>query len=184
MKYLEQIIRENRTTLDSFEPGKHHLDHFRNKLLSQHGIRKISIADYLKIAAVVLLATMFSFFIYSQLQSFISRTDKYSLGDVSREYREVEQYYIRMINNRYSELGKIDTGDPVQKNMLILELEEMDKLFINLQKDLKANPGDERIINAMIRHYQMKLEIMNQIVIQLQSINNNINTTDNESTDI
>jgi hypothetical protein len=60
----------------------------------------------------------------------------------------------------------------------------MDKLFINLQKDLKANPGDERIINAMIRHYQMKLEVMNQVLMQLESINNNKNLSDHESRDI
>ena len=183
MKDLEQIIRENRAALDAYEPGEQHLSHFREKLSVYNPVR-LGMADYLKIAAVVLLASMFSFFLYNQLQPVIFRSDKYSLGDISGEYREVEQYYTRMINNRYFELGRIDTGDPLQKKMLVKELEEMDKLFINLQKDLKANPGDERIINAMIHHYQMKLEVMNQVLMQLESINNNKNLSDHESRDI
>jgi len=183
MKDLEQIIRENRAALDSFEPGEQHLVHFSEKL-SLFSHRRISLADYLKIAAVVLLVSMFSFFVYSQLRSVITGPDKYSLSDISGEYREVEQYYTMMIKDRYNELEKINTGDPIQKNMMVKELTGMDRLFVNLQKDLKANPGDERIINAMIRHYQMKLEIMNQILMQLESINNNINQPDHESKDI
>jgi len=36
--------------------------------------------------------------------------------------------------------------------------------------DLEANPDDDRVINALIRHYQVKLEVMDQIIIQLNQI--------------
>lgn len=183
MRDLEQIIKENREALDSYQPGEKHLIRFRQKLFA-YNHSALRLADYLKIAAVVVLASLFSFFLFSQLQSYILQKDKYSLGDVSPEYREVEQYYTRMINYCYAELDRIDTGEPDQKSMLVKELTEMDRLYISLQKDLRANPADERIINAMIRHYQMKLEIMNQILLQLENINNNINLSDHENKDI
>jgi len=57
----------------------------------------------------------------------------------------------------------------------------MDSVYVQLQKELKANPGDERIINAMIEHYQTKLEVMAFIVNQLKSIKNtNQNGQENE----
>jgi len=183
MKDLEQIIKETREALDSYQPGEKHLIRFRQKLFAYNRYA-LGLADYLKIAAVVVLASMFSFFLFSQLQTYILQKDKYSLGDVSPEYREVEQYYTRMINYCYAKLDRIDTGDPDQKSMLVKELTEMDRLYISLQKDLKANPADERIIDAMISHYQMKLEIMNQILLQLENINNNINLSDHENKDI
>jgi hypothetical protein len=61
----------------------------------------------------------------------------------------------------------------------------MDSVYVQLQKDLKANPNDERIINAMIEHYQTKLEVMTVIVNQLKSIRNeNLNSSENEKVNI
>ena len=57
----------------------------------------------------------------------------------------------------------------------------MDSTYITLQKELKANPNDERIINAMIEHYQTKLDVMTYIVNQLKTIrNDNQNKKENE----
>jgi hypothetical protein len=36
--------------------------------------------------------------------------------------------------------------------------------------DLEANPDDERVINAMIKHYQLKLDVMDQIIYQLNQL--------------
>jgi hypothetical protein len=60
-------------------------------------------------------------------------------------------------------------------------MKSMDSTYVSLQKELKANPNDERIINAMIEHYQTKLEIMTFIVNQLKTIrNDNQNKKENE----
>jgi hypothetical protein len=57
----------------------------------------------------------------------------------------------------------------------------MDSVYVSLQKELKANPNDERIINAMIEHYQTKLEVMTYIVNQLKTIRNDkTNNSENE----
>ena len=50
------------------------------------------------------------------------------------------------------------------------ELSEMDSLFLNLQQEYKANPNDERIINAMIEYYQTKLDIVNTIKTDLENV--------------
>jgi hypothetical protein len=47
--------------------------------------------------------------------------------------------------------------------------------------ELKAHPDDERIINAMIEHYQTKVDVMNYIISQLKAIRNeNQNMKENE----
>jgi uncharacterized protein (DUF305 family) len=46
----------------------------------------------------------------------------------------------------------------------------MDSVYVELQKELRANPNDQRIIDAMIKHYQTKLEVMNYILDQLRQI--------------
>jgi len=65
--------------------------------------------------------------------------------------------------------------------LLMKEMSGMDSTYVSLQKELKANPNDERIINAMIEHYQTKLEVMSYIVNQLKTIRNeNQNKKENE----
>ena len=69
--------------------------------------------------------------------------------------------------------------------MLTSEIKSMDSVYVRLQTELKANPGDERIISAMIEHYQTKLEVMTYIVNQLQSLSSeNQNAGKNENTEI
>jgi hypothetical protein len=61
----------------------------------------------------------------------------------------------------------------------------MDSVYVQLQKDLKANPEDERIINAMIEHYQTKVEVMSYILNQLKDLRNeNTNTREDEKVSI
>jgi hypothetical protein len=56
--------------------------------------------------------------------------------------------------------------------MLKNEMKSMDSVYVQLQKELKTNPNDERIISAMIQHYQTKLEVMSYIVNQLKAVRN------------
>jgi lipid II:glycine glycyltransferase (peptidoglycan interpeptide bridge formation enzyme) len=84
-----------------------------------------------------------------------------------------------------SEIKIIDLNNPEQKKMLEKEMKSMDSIYVQLQKDLKANPDDERIINAMIEHYQTKVEVMNYIINQLKVIRNeNQNTSEDEKVSI
>jgi hypothetical protein len=50
------------------------------------------------------------------------------------------------------------------------EMDEMDHLYQDLQKEYTKNPNDERVINAMIEYYQTKLNIINTIKTDLEYI--------------
>jgi len=63
-------------------------------------------------------------------------------------------------------------GNAEQMEVLRNEMQNMDSVYVQLQKDLNANPNDERIINAMIEHYQTKVEVLTFIVNQLKAIRN------------
>jgi len=105
-----------------------------------------------------------------------------TLGQVSPQYKEVESYYVHQVNLRESELLNVNlSNNPEQKQMLVNEMKSMDSVYVQLQKELKVNPNDERIINAMIQHYQTKLEVMTYIVNQLKEIRNgNLNKQKDE----
>jgi len=183
MKTIEEVVKENRNAWDDREPEAGHFERFSVKLELRRQARapKRSIVPYLLRAAVVtLLVTLSSLWTWDH---FIRPGSKrMTLSEVSPQYREVENYYIHQVSLIEGEISNMDIhNSPEQKEILLSELESMDSVYVSLQKELKANPNDERVISAMIEHYQTKLEVMNYIVNQLKTIrNNNTNIEEDE----
>ena len=174
MKNIDEIISKNQGVFDDNEPMEGHFDRFNWKLEKRlHSqATKRSIVPYLLRAAVVtLLITLSSLWTWDHFIR--SDRGRMTLGQVSPQYKEVENYYVHQVNLVESELTGIELKDnPEQKQMLTNEMKSMDSVYVQLQKELKVNPNDERIINAMIEHYQTKLEVMTYIVNQLKAIRN------------
>ena len=184
MKTLEEIIKSNKEVFNSEEPSDGHFERFSVKLElkkeAQKPRRKI-IPYLLRAAVVTLLVTLSSLWAWDH---FIKQDIKLmTLSEVSPQYREVENHYIYQVNLMENEIeSSIISDDPENKDVLMKELQSMDTVYVALQKDLMANPNDERIINAMIEHYQRKLNVMTIIVNQLKAIrsNNNFNNEEYE----
>ena len=183
MKSIEDIIRNNKDFFEDAEPSDGHMERFNRKLEMRFPVNTIkrSIVPYLlKAAVVTLLITLSSLWTWDHfIRTGSSRT---TLGQVSPQYKEVENYYVHQVNLMEGEIVNVDLkNNPTQKTMLMKEMKSMDSTYVSLQKELKANPNDERIINAMIEHYQTKLEVMSYIVNQLKTIrNDNQNKKENE----
>ena len=133
-----------------------------------------------KVAAAVifvLLATNQAFIYFSPNSqgSLFSGFNKneFTLASVSPEYEEVEFYYTNSINvglNQWNSLTEEGFISEEEQKMMDSELNEFEELYGNLQKDLAANPNDERVINAMLEFYQAKLSVINMIVSKLQEV--------------
>jgi hypothetical protein len=183
MKTIDDIIRNNKDFFEDAEPSEGHFERFSRKLEMRFQISapKRSIVPYLlKAAVVTLLVTLSSLWTWDH---FIRPdSSRMTLSEVSPQYKEVENYYIHQVSIMESEIIDIDlNNNRGQKSMLLDEMKSMDSVYVSLQKELKANPGDERIINAMIEHYQSKLELMTYIVNQLKTIRSeNQNIKENE----
>jgi hypothetical protein len=183
MKNIEDIIRSNKDFFEDAEPSDGHLERFNRKLEKRFQVATVkrSIVPYLLRAAVVtLLVTLSSLWTWDHFIR--TGSSRMTLGQVSPQYKEVENYYVHQVNMMEGEIVNVDLkNNPDQKKLLLKEMKSMDSTYVSLQKELKANPNDERIINAMIEHYQTKLEVMTYIVNQLKTIrNDNQNKKENE----
>lgn len=172
MDRLEDIIRKGKAEFDDYEPAEGHFERFSFKLatrLHSGSVRKSIVPYLLKAAVVTLLVTLSSLWSYDHLiRPNMKKT--MTLSQVSPEYREVENYYVRQVNFMEGELSTIDLNNPEQKKLMMTELASMDSVYVELQKELRANPDDQRIIDAMIEHYQTKIEVLGYIIDQLRQI--------------
>ena len=185
MKTIDDFIRRNKDYFNSSEPPAGHFERFQSRLEAKKVIlpQRVRVFPYLlRAAAVAILVTLSSLWTWEHVLK--PDSGKMTLSDVSSEYRQVESYYVQQVNLMEGEIRSLPMGnDPAQKEMLLEELKNMDASFSELQTDLKANPKDERVINAMIEHYQRKVEVMNFILSQLKQVSNDnhLNENNNET---
>jgi hypothetical protein len=187
MKNIEDIIRSNKDFFEDAEPSTGHFERFNRKLemrFQGNSVKRSIVPYLLKAAVVTLLITLSSLWTWDHFIR--SSSSRMTLGQVSPQYKEVENYYVHQVNLMEGEIVNVDLkNNPAQKSMLMKEMKSMDSTYVSLQKELKANPNDERIINAMIEHYQTKLEVMTYIVNQLKTIrNDNQNKKENEKVNL
>jgi hypothetical protein len=180
---IEKMIKENRDLFRDQEPTSGHFERFESRLKRQNGRRKTIKLTYRisRIAAVGLLMLMSSMWAYNE---FISPENNFmNLGDVSQEYQEVEFFFTSQINSKYEALKDFDFSDDESfKDNMLLEIDQMDSVYIQLQTELGTNPGDERIVQAMIRHYQTKLSVISEILNKLETYQEyNTSKTNNQN---
>jgi hypothetical protein len=172
MNTLEEIIKKGRSEFDDREPSDGHFERFSFKLATRlhAGKAKRSILPYLlKAAVVTLLVTLSSLWSFDHfIKPNLKKT--MTLSQVSPEYREVENYYVSQVKFMENEFTTIDLSNPEQRDIMMQEIASMDSAYVELQKELKAHPNDQRIVDAMIKHYQQKIEVMSYILEQLRQI--------------
>ena len=189
MKNIDNIIRNNRELFDTADPDEGHFNRFAKKLKQQNR-KNHSLTSYpflLKAASIAILVTLSFLWTYDNLIKPSSKNSGTTLSEVSDEYMEVEVYYKQQVNLMYGQIRDLNVfSDTIQKTILLEELSDMDSIYTNLQGELESNPKDKRIINAMIKHYQLKVDVMNQILYQLEQIKNEnlINRKNHESNQI
>lgn len=106
---------------------------------------------------------------------------KMAVVTVPEQYQETQNYYIHQVNSRYEEIESLNFSKEEEKEMLLKELQAMDNYYQELLVDLNANPGDERVISALIKHYQIKVLVMDQIIEQLKKYNQPKNDNNEKS---
>ncbi|MBN2682754.1 MAG: hypothetical protein JXR58_09625 [Bacteroidales bacterium] len=184
MKDLEKIFLENQEAFNSEEPENGHFERFEKKLKSPKKVLRFNY--WYSLAAVFVIVILSVLYAYERVQNSEQQTVELSneylaLKDVSPEYAEVEFFLASQVEEGMSKIEQIDFfNNPAEKQMLLDELKAMDSVYTNLQKELNANPNDERIIEAMIQYYRTKVIIMNNIINKFEQLK----TRKNESTEI
>lgn len=165
MSKLERYMKENRLLFDSDAPAQGHEERFLQKL-QRKPAGGVNIRHVLQVAASVAVILASAFVLIRQNQS----GDRRAETGITQEMKEADIYFASEVDARYDRIREFSFENSEEKAVLLDELKELDAHHQQLMTDLKANPDDERIINALIRHYQIKLEVMDQIIDQLNQI--------------
>ncbi len=175
MEPLDDYIRGNLDRFSSEEPLDGHFERFGEKLTQMEG-RRITRpwTVLLKIASVLILGLIISFAAIREIKMLNKNTIIIS-GSAGPELNEAIQYYSTQFNISYDRIQNLRFNDDQnEKKQVLEEFSEMDKQVQALEKDLKQNPEDERIVHAIINFYQVKIEMVDMIIARTEQFSNTI----------
>lgn len=165
MDRLEKFIVENRTEFDKAVPSLKVWAAIDRELESPRKVR-FRLMYTLRIAAAVavllFVGGLGGVYFFQQDQPSIS------LAEIAPEYGELEQFYNVQVNERLNELATYRQVDAVAS-----DLRQLDQILNDLRKELQDAPAgsEEQIVQAMIKNYKIKLEILERVLEKVQSTN-------------
>ncbi len=166
---LKKRVEEERADFDLYEIDSNALwEGIEADLNKQKKINPWKI--YSRIAAAVVAVIGISWIAYSY--SFGTYSDGFALHELSPELAETEFFYSQQVAEKI-QMIKASTGalDPdVLDNLAIL-----DSAYTELKIDLKDNAANEEVIDAMITNYRIKLQLLEQILMEIKEHDHEFN---------
>jgi mevalonate kinase len=161
---LETFFSEN--DFDFQEPNMGHQQRFEKKLNNREKYNKKPSWKFLSVAASLIL--ILGFWLGSNHQK-----NQLELADVSPKMEEVQNYFVSTIKRELKNLEKnrsLDTETIIEAALEELEeLESNYKLFI---EELNYEGNTAKIVNSMIKNYQRRLQLLENVLQQIHQIKN------------
>lgn len=169
---LEEFVRDNKAAFDDRELNpllwkkidaalpKGEVFHWKTFFIRASTIAAIFIAGYI-----------FSVLVHQK------QNDDILQAEISGEYSqmlEAKVYYTRQIENHRKEIFELIENQPEIMEEISQEFEKMEESMQELQLDLDDEVAGEQVMEAMIQHYRLKLELLEDILLQLKTSDNEI----------
>lgn len=166
---LEDFIRNNRTAFDEQEPAPQIWMAVEKALPGGGSAKTVHMPWYRMLsrlaAAIALLIAGVGIGIWYAGQQ--ATESGMAMGDLSKEYAELEQYYQRDIAAKQQKLA---TFAAYQDENVSDDLSQMDVAMEELREELaNVPPGNrEQVVRAMIENYKAKATILERVLEHLE----------------
>ena len=171
---LEKYVRDNTQSFNSLEPPEMAWDAIEKELPAskQKAVRKLWPYAWKAAAAILIFASAWMLNDYTDENKKTTGSEfvksEIQTNPVLTELSDAEAYYTTQISSKQAELAKYAQQNPEIIEDLKKEFTEMDKSKAELRKDLAQSNADEKVIEAIILSYRVKLEILDQMLIEMR----------------
>ncbi len=171
---LEKFVRDNTQSFNSLEPPEMAWDAIEKELPAskQKAVRKLWPYAWKAAAAILIFASAWMLNDYTDENKKTTGSEfvksEIQTNPVLTELSDAEAYYTTQISSKQAELAKYAQQNPEIIEDLKKEFTEMDKSKAELRKDLAQSNADEKVIEAIILSYRVKLEILDQMLIEMR----------------
>jgi len=172
MSMLEEKIRKNRDLFDGAEPPEGHLSRFQSKLDSLHEVASRQDSWYsgkfFRIAAVIAVLLGLSVTYYLIDPSYNS--NQLAANTLPQEIQEARMYYDKLAEDKLQKINECAASTSeasyIQK-VVVNEITILDSSSVQLEQQLQNDKENKRLINALIRNYKTKSDLLDDILNRL-----------------
>jgi hypothetical protein len=169
---LEDKIRKNRDLFDGAEPAEGHLGRFQDKLEASNNTdtrREYRMSGrFFRVAAVITVIMGLSILYYLVDPSF--NTSQLAANTLPQEVQEARMYYNKLaeeklvkINDCASSTAEASYIQKIVEDEIIL----LDSSSVQLEIELQKDNDNPRVINALLRNYKTKSDLLDDILNRL-----------------
>jgi hypothetical protein len=158
MDKLEEFIRNNRSQLDRYDASRETWEKIRSKTVT----RKPKVYLWYLSAAMFTLIAGISLFFYLYREKKPTYSDVPSMSQ--RELRETQLFYNSIYQIKYMEAKPLFTSQPDIEKELKSGSAQIDSICADLMKDLKDNVSNKEVIEALIRNYRIKVQLLEDML--------------------
>jgi len=177
---IESLFKQLQGAYDQAEPAAGHRDRFLMRLEGkQQGVvqlpvkRRINWWRPLSIAATVALLVSASVFLMRPDASLEARVAK-----ISPEVSETSSYFANLVNQQVKELEL--ESSPETQPLVEATLKQLDQLeadYRKMEQDLLGGGNSKLILSAMIRNFQTRIDLLQDVMVQIEQIKQYKNDT-------
>jgi len=172
MSMLEEKIRKNRDLYDGAEPSEGHLERFQSKLACLHEGDSRERTGYsrrlFRVAAVIVALIGLSITYYLINPSINS--NHVTASTLPQEIQESRMYYDKLAEEKLQKINNCAASTSeasyIQK-VVGNEISLLDSNSVKLEGELKNDKQNKHLINALIRNYKTKSDLLDNILYRL-----------------
>ena len=166
---IKSLFDRLHNDLNSAQPSEGHTMRFIEKLDAvKQQDNRLRFLKYLKPITGIAAALVLGIALFTVL---LKPEKEMDLAQVSEEMANTQNFFYQTIN---TELKKIDNERTPETETIINDaLNEMKKLELEyeiLKTDLKQSNNDKRVIYAMISNFQNRIELLQTVLEQIETI--------------
>lgn len=165
---LEKFIKSQRDQLDDRLPRKDLWADIEKELKVETKERRITSPMIYWRAAAVILLLITSWLAFDKVSQYTE--DNSDVAEVNQQLLEAESFYVSLIAQKSNEISVLSAKYDLGGDFLN-DIEMLDSMYTVLKKDLN-NGNEENLVDAMILNLQLRIEILNQQLSIIQSIEN------------
>ena len=169
---IEELFKS--LDFDIAEPSGNHQERFRSKLKQRSRKRtKSSGIISLWLPAMAVAATfLIAFLLFQGVFNTGQFNQKQDLASVSSEMKTTQNFYSSVITKELYNLKQEST--PETEAIIhdaLKQLEILEKEYERLKTDLSKSGQDKRVISAMISNFQKRIDLLNNVLEKVNTIN-------------